>query len=170
MLGSVDGLVSDIVRGAHKEGETERLRTLHDLDSAALHLWDALHVLLDQTVKPTEIRPQTFARVPRPRLLAAGATVEQLTRPPDDNFTRNSSSATRACDVFCQPSCGPSRLRVFTLVNRCSMPGHFSGRLSTNANPTCAKRLWKVCHARGVGSSNRRVKPRWIGEPIPCVP
>ena len=31
----LDGLVSDIVRGAHQEGETERLRTLHDLDSAA---------------------------------------------------------------------------------------------------------------------------------------
>ena len=85
-LDVLDGLVSDIVRGAHKEGETERLRTLHDLDSAALQLWDALQVLLDHTVKPIEIRTQTFARVPRQRLLAAGATVEQLTRPPDDNY------------------------------------------------------------------------------------
>jgi hypothetical protein len=41
---------------------------------------------LDQTVKPIEICTHTFARVPRHRLLAAGATVEQLTRPPDDNY------------------------------------------------------------------------------------
>ena len=43
-----DLLVTDIVRGAHKEGEKERLRTLHDLDAAALQLWDALQVLLDE--------------------------------------------------------------------------------------------------------------------------
>jgi hypothetical protein len=85
-LDVLDGLVSDIVRGAQNEGEKERLRTLHDLDSAALHLWDAVQVLLDYHVKPIDIRTQTFARVPRQRLLEAGATVEQLTRPPDDNY------------------------------------------------------------------------------------
>jgi len=82
----LDGLVSDLVRGAQNEGETERLRTLHALDNAALQRWDALHVRLDHTVKPIEIRPHPFARVPRHRLLEAGATVEQLTRPPDDNY------------------------------------------------------------------------------------
>src|SRR4029453_12811210 len=85
-LDVLDGLVSDIVRGAQKEGEQTRLRTLHDLDSAALQLWDALQVLLDHTVKPIEIRTQTFARVPRQRLLEAGATVEQLMRPPHDHY------------------------------------------------------------------------------------
>src|SRR6187397_2554575 len=81
----LDTLVSDIVRGAHKEGEKERLRTLHDLDIAALQLWDAIQVLLDDNVQPTQIRRHTFARVPRSRLLEAGAEVEKLTRPPDDN-------------------------------------------------------------------------------------
>ena len=61
----LDTLVSDIVRGAHKEGEKERLRTLHDLDIAALQLWDAVQILLDYHVKPIDIRSQTFARVPR---------------------------------------------------------------------------------------------------------
>ena len=82
----LDSLVSDIVRGAHKDGEKERLRTLQDLDIAALQLWDALQVLLDYNVKPIEIRSQTFARVPRQGLLEAGAEVEKLTRPPDDNY------------------------------------------------------------------------------------
>jgi TnpA family transposase len=81
-----DLLVTDIVRGAHKEGEQTRLRTLHDLDAAALHLWEALQVLLDQAVAAGAIRPQTFARVSRTRLLEAGAEVERLTRPPDDNY------------------------------------------------------------------------------------
>ena len=72
--------------GALIKGEKERLRTLHDLDIAALQLWDAVQVLLDHPVKPIEIRTQTFARVPRQRLLEAGAEVEQLTRPPDDNY------------------------------------------------------------------------------------
>jgi hypothetical protein len=78
--------VSDIVKGAHKDGEKERLRTLQDLDIAALQLWDAIQVLLDYNVKPTQIRGQTIARVPRGRLLEAGAEVEKLSRPPDDNY------------------------------------------------------------------------------------
>ena len=60
-----DLLVTDIVRGAHKEGEQTRLRTLHDLDAAALHLWEALQVLLDQHVEAGAIRTHTFARVCR---------------------------------------------------------------------------------------------------------
>ncbi len=82
----LDSLVNDIVRRAHKDGEQERLRTLQDLDTAALQLWEALQVLLDYDVKPTEIRRQAFARVPRGRLIEAGAEVEDLTRPPDDNY------------------------------------------------------------------------------------
>jgi len=81
-----DLLVTDMVRGAHKEGEQARLRTLHDLDAAALHLGEALQVLLDQEVEAEAIRTQAFARVPRARLLEAGAEVERLTRPPDDNY------------------------------------------------------------------------------------
>src|SRR5712691_8168814 len=81
-----DLLVTDIVRGAHNEGEQTRLRTLHDLDAAALHLWEAIQVLLDQDVEAGAIRTQTFARVSHERLLEAGAKVEQLTRPPDDNY------------------------------------------------------------------------------------
>jgi hypothetical protein len=78
-------LVSDIVRGAHNEGEKERLRTLHDLDAAALQLWEALQVLLDQGVEAAAIRTHTCARVPRERLLEAGAEVALVTRPPDDH-------------------------------------------------------------------------------------
>jgi hypothetical protein len=83
-LAVCDRLGTDIVRGAHHEGETARLRTLHDLDAAALHLWEAWQVLLDKGVEAAAIRTHTWARAPRERLLEAGAEVERLTRPPDD--------------------------------------------------------------------------------------
>ena len=57
-----DLLMSDIVRDAHKDGEKERLRTLHDLDAAALQLWDALQVLLDENVEPSRYGPKPLRR------------------------------------------------------------------------------------------------------------
>jgi Domain of unknown function (DUF4158) len=80
-----DLLVTDIVRGAHNEGAKERLRTLHDLDAAALQRWEAWQVLLDKGVEAAAIRTHTCARGPRERRLEAGAEVELWTRPPDDN-------------------------------------------------------------------------------------
>jgi hypothetical protein len=85
-LDLLDLLISDIVRAAHHTGEQERLRTLRDLDTAALQLWEALQVLLDERVDTAAIRTTTFAHVPRARLLEAGTQVETLTRPPDDHY------------------------------------------------------------------------------------
>jgi TnpA family transposase len=81
-----DLLISDIARDAHKDGEKERIRTLHDLDAAALQLWDALQILLDENVDAAAVRTQTFAQIPRERVLDAGSQVEQLARPPDDHY------------------------------------------------------------------------------------
>ena len=85
-LDLLDVLITDIVREAHKDGEKERLRTLRDLDTAALQLWDALQILLDERVDVAAVRPQTFAQIPRERVLEAGAQVETLARPPDDHY------------------------------------------------------------------------------------
>jgi TnpA family transposase len=81
-----DLLVSDIARDAHKDGEKERIRTLHDLDAAALQLWDALQILLDENVDAAAVRTRTFEQIPRERVLDAGSQVEQLARPPDDHY------------------------------------------------------------------------------------
>jgi TnpA family transposase len=85
-LDLLDLLISDILREAHNDGEKERLRTLRDLDTAALQLWDALQILLDNTIDAAAVRPQTYAQIPRERLLKAGAQVETLARPPDDHY------------------------------------------------------------------------------------
>ena len=85
-LDLLDLLMSDILREAHNDGEKERLRTLRDLDAAALQLWDALQILLDNTIDAAAARTQTYAQIPRERLLEAGTQVATLARPPDDHY------------------------------------------------------------------------------------
>ena len=77
-----DLFMSDITRDAHQDGEKERLRTVHDLDAAALQLWDALQMLLDENVDAAAVRSRTFAQIPRERVLNAGSQGEQLAAAP----------------------------------------------------------------------------------------
>ena len=70
-LDLLDFLISQFVLEARNEGERRRLRTLRDLDAAALQLWHALGVLLDETVAAAAVRTQTYDRFPRERLLEA---------------------------------------------------------------------------------------------------
>jgi TnpA family transposase len=85
-LDLLDLLLSDLVRTAQQTGEKERIRTLRDLDVAALQLWEALQVLLDDSIDAAAVRSQTFTQIPRARVLDAGAQVETLARPPDDHY------------------------------------------------------------------------------------
>ena len=85
-LDLLDFLISELVREARYEGERQRLRTLRDLDTAALQLWHALGVLLDESVAADAVRTQTYARFSRDRLLAAGAQVETLARPAEGRY------------------------------------------------------------------------------------
>ena len=85
-LDLLDVLITDIGREAHKDGEKARLRTLRDLDAAALQLWEALQILLDERVEGAAVRAQTFVRIPREQVLKAGTQVEALARPPDDQY------------------------------------------------------------------------------------
>jgi hypothetical protein len=79
-------VITDSVHAARHDGQKERRRTLRDLDAAALHLWDALQILLDESVDAAAVRQQTFAQGPRKQVLDAGAQGEALARPPDDNY------------------------------------------------------------------------------------
>ena len=96
----MDLLISDILREAHNDGEKERLRTLRDLDAAALQLWDALQILLDTTIDATAVRTQTYTQIPRARLLEAGAQVETLARPPMTIIILNWWTGIGKCGVF----------------------------------------------------------------------
>ena len=85
-LDLLDLVITDILHDAQTEGEHQRLRTLRDLDAAALHLWEAIQVLLDERVDDASVRRQAFAQIPRQRLVEAGTQVETLARPPDDHY------------------------------------------------------------------------------------
>ncbi len=76
------GLFADAARADRQA----RLRTLKDLDRAALLLAAVSRVLLDPAVVDADLRTQAFARVPPDTLAQALASVEALTRPPDDMF------------------------------------------------------------------------------------
>lgn len=79
-----DFLMTDLLRDAKKTGEKERLRTLRDLDAAALELYKACVILLDDAIPNAGLREVIFARVSRTRLQEASAQVATLARPADD--------------------------------------------------------------------------------------
>lgn len=80
-LDLLDLIITDLLAQAKLAGEKERLRTLGDLDTAALQLRDACAVLLDEACSSARVRPLAFARVPRPQLVEAVALVESRAAP-----------------------------------------------------------------------------------------
>ena len=62
-----------------------RLRTLHDLDKAALELADVCGVLLDEDCPDGEVRTVVFARLSKEHLAQAVATTYDVARPPRQN-------------------------------------------------------------------------------------
>jgi hypothetical protein len=65
-------------------GEQERLRTLGDLDSAALLLARAAQALLDPAVADSRVRPATYEQVSRSELETAIARVHAIVAHPGD--------------------------------------------------------------------------------------
>jgi len=80
-----DLVITEVVAEAHRIGRKERLRTLRDLDEAALQLRQACEILLNDTYDNAQLRAHVFARISREQLQAAIATVTTLARPCDDN-------------------------------------------------------------------------------------
>ncbi len=85
-LDLLDLMITDILAKAKKLGQTERLRTVRDLDEAALRLREACAILFDDVCADAQVRNTVFTHVPRGHLADAMDTVAALTRPPDDNY------------------------------------------------------------------------------------
>ena len=83
-----DALMRSAFSQATREGQQERLRTIHDLDAAAQVLAEACQVVLDETQDPATLLQRIYARVPAPHLQAAVTTVGELTRPPEDTYAQ----------------------------------------------------------------------------------
>jgi hypothetical protein len=83
-LDVLDLLLGGLLGRVERQGARARLRSLRDLDAAALRLRVACTVLLDARYRDHEVREAVFALVAPEDLAEAALTVEALTRPPDD--------------------------------------------------------------------------------------
>lgn len=83
-----DALMRTAFSAATREGQQERLRTIHDLDAAAHVLSEACQVVLDGTQDPATLLERIYVRVPIEHLRAAVTVVGELTRPPDDTYAQ----------------------------------------------------------------------------------
>jgi TnpA family transposase len=82
----LDQLITTMLARVDHAGQRRRLRTLKDLDSAALLLHEACLVLLDPACSDRLIRDTVFARVPRDQLANAVAQVAGLVGPLEDHY------------------------------------------------------------------------------------
>jgi TnpA family transposase len=86
VLDLFDLIVTRMFADAVRKGREARLRTLRDLDAAALTLSKVCALVLDGAVADGDLRAAMFAVVPQAALETAVAQVDSLTRPPDDPY------------------------------------------------------------------------------------
>jgi TnpA family transposase len=85
---------------ASRAGKQERLRTLKDLDAAALCLSTACSILLAPDQPDLDVRTTVFSKVPPERLAQSIAQVEALARRPDDQYYPEVLSRWRSVRLF----------------------------------------------------------------------
>jgi TnpA family transposase len=85
-LDVLDMLITEIAAQAKRLGQKRRLRTLRDLDQAALTLRDACSILLDPQYPDPQLRDAIFDRIPEVQMRRAVETIDTLARPADDNY------------------------------------------------------------------------------------
>jgi TnpA family transposase len=86
VLDLFDIVVTTLFTDAAKVGKKARLRTIRDLDAAALQLRRAGGVLMDDAVEDGAVREVAFAIVPRAMLATALAQIDAMVRPPGDLY------------------------------------------------------------------------------------
>ena len=79
-------LVKDILAKSQTDGKKNRLRSLKDLDAAALQLAIACRVLLNPATEDTQVREKVWQKLTPEELSSAITDVEDIARPPEDNY------------------------------------------------------------------------------------
>lgn len=95
-----DLLVKGLLSKSKREGEQQRLRTLKDLDAAALKLAEVVEVLIDKECDDINVRIEAFTRVSQEQLTQAVAKVKSLARPEDDEYYDLLLSRWRGIRIF----------------------------------------------------------------------
>jgi TnpA family transposase len=100
VLDLFDVVATRIFADAIRIGREARLRSLRDLDAAALTLRQACGVLLAAEADVLDLRIAVFDAVPREAIEAALARVDSLVRPPDDPYFQELLSQLRRIRRF----------------------------------------------------------------------
>lgn len=85
-LDVLDMLITSIAGEAKKAGQKNRLRTLKDLDRSALTLAEVCTLILSDETQDNRLREVIFALIPREKLVASIAAVNDLARQSDEKF------------------------------------------------------------------------------------
>jgi TnpA family transposase len=86
-LDVLDLMIGALLTRVENEGDQARLRTIRDLDAAALRLRDACRIALDPRYPDLELREAIFTAVGGEHNLEVAVTaVSDLTRPPEDHY------------------------------------------------------------------------------------
>ncbi len=85
-LDLLDGLMRSPWSLATHAGERERLRTLRDLDAAALQLREACLILLDSAHQDQQVREKVYEQIAQDALVQACTLVGELARPAEDEL------------------------------------------------------------------------------------
>jgi TnpA family transposase len=99
-LDVLDMLITDIAAEAKRLGQKKRLRSLKDLDKAALALREACELLLDPSFPDEEVRAAVFQRIPEARMRQAIETVDALARPAEANYEQELVERYRRVRLF----------------------------------------------------------------------
>ena len=84
VLDVLDMLLTDLLARVESQEKRRRLRTIGDLDIAALLLRDVGVLVLDLARPEQTLRSEIFRNWPRERIEHAVATVGELARPPEN--------------------------------------------------------------------------------------
>src|SRR6266849_9291244 len=84
VLDVLDMLLTDLLARVESQEKRRRLRTIGDLDIAALLLRDVGVLVLDPARPEQTLRSEIFRNWPRERIEHAVATVGELARPPEN--------------------------------------------------------------------------------------
>jgi len=149
ILDLFDGLMTSLALRGETKRRRERLRSLKDLDHAALVLQQAVRILLDETVSDASIRPQVLGRIGEAPLRAAADAVQAL-----------ASSA--ADDPQLQALSGS-----YATVRR-FLPALLNG-IAFEGSPS-AKPLLDAWHFLQAQEAGGRGRPKWADAPRSLVP
>lgn len=148
VLDLFDSLLTTLALRGESTRRQQRLRSLKDLDQAALLLQRAVQVLLDEAVPTEQVRHRVLDQLGEESLRAAVATVETLASPEDDPLADALS-------------------RSYATVRR-FLPAMLTG-LAFDGTPAAGPLLeaWRFLQQQEAGGRGR---PKWATAPRTVVP